>query len=113
MATPIVNYVRARIAFMPIMATDDEAEPGGEDDYEFWLTLLPEGERVLQAVTERACTLVKDYRAATEALNKGWTTVPEVADAEALLPARNYQWSGRRISTNEPFPTGIITIKEL
>lgn len=113
MATPIVNYLRARIAFMPIMLIDSEAQPGGEDYVEFWLTLLPEGERVLQAVTARACTLAVDYRAATEALNKGWTAVPEVADAAALLPARNYQMGGRRISTNEPFPTAIITIKEL
>lgn len=113
MANPIVNYVRARIAFMPIMLIDSEAAPGAEDDVEFWLTLLPEGERVLQVQTARACTLVVDYRAVEGDVPLGWTTIPEVEDAAALLPARNYQIGGRRISTNEPFPTAIITIKEL
>ena len=116
-AAPIVNYVRARTAFMPIMLVDDGAEPGGEDDVELHLTLLPEGQRVLtEAVPDDARILLAvSYRAATEELGKGWTGLPSAEDAAALLVARFYQVGGRIRSGGGAIPltTEIVKIEEL
>lgn len=117
MGTPIVNYVRARTAFLPIMLTDDGAEPGGEDDVDLHLTLLPEGQRVLTAPVAEGdrIPLVVSYRAATEALGKGWTGLPSEQDAAALLVARFYQIGGliRSGGGAVPLPTEIVKIEEL
>jgi hypothetical protein len=117
MATPIVNYVRARIAFMPIMIADNEADPADLDKVRLWLTLLPEGQRVLTEAADEAerVPMEPSYRAATDDVPKGWTGVVLSSDADALLVARSYQIGGmiEEGDSSIPFPTPIVTIKEL